>query len=249
MWNDFDHKSRNLNDRKEFHTALCIKTLGLKTLLATFEGQFFSSSNPRDQNVTTEGVFFSPEFYRDRTKIQDIHECVSFSPEFYRDCTKIQDIQECLSFSPDFYRDGTKIQDFSISHTGVCFFFTRILQWWDQNSGFSISHTGVWFFFIRILPWPYQNSGFSKKKHIFILKKNQLVIKISSLFLFQKDSRGLLLQQVILFFAHKKQPVGGSIHRIGRNRFLWRPGLYISIENLYYSHEQSLLRLLFPIFR
>ena len=60
-------------------------------------------------------------------------ECNSFSPEFYRDRTKIQDMQECVSFSPEFYRNRTKIQDFSISHTGGVSFFTRILPRPYQN--------------------------------------------------------------------------------------------------------------------
>merc|ERR1711997_1127523 len=62
-----------------------------------------------------------------------IQEVLLFSPEFYRDRTKIQDMQECVSFSPEFYRNRTKIQDFSISHTGGVSFFTRILPRPYQN--------------------------------------------------------------------------------------------------------------------
>ena len=65
-------------------------------------------------------------------KHTSVQECNSFSPEFYRDCTKIQDFwkkswkkifffeifliffshQECNSFLPEFYQDCTKIQNF-----------------------------------------------------------------------------------------------------------------------------------------
>ena len=61
-------------------------------------------------------LLFSPEFYRDHTKIQGFHiqESVSFSPAFYYNHTKIQGfyMQEGASFSPEFYLDHTKIQGF-----------------------------------------------------------------------------------------------------------------------------------------
>jgi hypothetical protein len=101
-----------------------------------------------------------------------------FSPEFYRDGTKIQgfqfQIQECFFFTRIFPL-WDQNSGFSISHTRGCFFFTRILPRQDQNSGFSISHTCVCFFFIRILLRRDQNSGFSishtgvKKKHTWLL--------------------------------------------------------------------------------
>ena len=63
---------------------------------------------------------------RDSTKIQDIQECVSFSPEFYRNRTKIQD----FSFLAD------RMPAEAYCYDRRCFvFFTRILPRWDQNSG------------------------------------------------------------------------------------------------------------------